>query len=139
MNVTIINVFNNESCPLIIQNKFLANLDYYLKIIFGYFSLLSIIFIIPGSIGSFLSLIVLYLKRNEKIYDGVIHYYSIIFTMDLILIIIYPMEGATTMGVNIVFNQNIFWKPNRILPIILCKIGRYTNIKIRVPTVYSIN
>ena len=45
-------------------------------------------FPIPGIFGNLLSLILLNINKNDDKYDGIIHYYRIIFLMDLIVVLI---------------------------------------------------
>ena len=82
---------------------------------------MTIIAFTPGLFGSICSLILLKLKKDDQHYDGISHYYSIIFFTDLIIILIYPLQGWT-YGFDYIININFLWTNESIFCLILCKL-----------------
>lgn len=87
-----------------------------LKYLLAYFSVLIVaIFLIPGIIGNVLSLVLLFKKRTDAQYDGIIHYYRIIFLMDLIVILISIPTEVSVFGFDNILKIKI-WNLQSIMP-----------------------
>ena len=76
---------------------------------------------IPGIIGISLSLLTLYVKRNKKQYENVKPYYFPIFLMDLIIIIVFGVNGSTTYFLYSLLDHRVLWNEQAISKY-LCKL-----------------
>lgn len=117
------NISTNRICPLIVQNAQLRDIVNVVQSIFTYACIICVFFlVIPGILGNILSLLLLNSKRLEDQYDGIRHYYIIIFSMDIIVIVIAALNGLTDLGYYVMFDKKI-WNPILIVPI--CKFLKY--------------
>lgn len=64
-------------------------------------------FTIPGLIGNTISLILLNIKKNNVLYDGIIHYYGLIFSMDLLIVINSIPNEFITYSLNVLLNLKL--------------------------------
>ena len=85
---------------------------------------LVLLFFIPGIIGTSLSLLTLYIKRNNKQYENVKPYYFSIFLMDLIIIICYGVNGSTTNFLYSLLEHRVFWN-DQVISKYICKLIEY--------------
>ena len=112
---------NSSLSPFIVQSTVLNLCENILNRLF----IISIITFIPGVCGCISSLIVLKLKSQDKQYDGIKHYYSLIFLTDFIVIIIYPINGWISDSFYQLLRINILWNNESIFCLILCKLIKY--------------
>lgn len=106
----------SKICPLLIENASLHSFVTFLNFIIAYFSVLASVILFPfGIIGNILSLVLLFIQRKNDKYDGIIHYYQIIFGMDLIVSIITVPNELTVFGFNILLDIKL-WNLQTIMP-----------------------
>ena len=125
MNFEIIN--SSLSTVIAQNNSFVIFLDI-LKNILDKFFIISMFAFIPGLCGSISILILLKLIRQDKQYNGIKHYYSLIFLTDLIVILIYPINGWIPLSFSQLVRINILWNNESIFYLILCKLVKYDMI-----------
>ena len=85
--------------------------------LFSFF--LATLLTIPGIFGNLVSLILLNIKKNDDMYDGIIHYYGLIFSMDLIVVLISTFDEWDIQGLNALFDLKL-WSPENPL---YCKLA----------------
>lgn len=116
INASLFGNYSDKICPLIVEDLYLRSMVDLLKYLLAYFSVIIVaIFLIPGIIGNVLSLVLLFKKRTDEQYDGIIHYYRIIFLMDLIVILISIPTEVSVFGFDNILKIKI-WNLQSIMP-----------------------
>ena len=111
---------NTDICPLIVQNVSLRLLVNFLKPAMAYLSIfIAATFTIPGIFGNLMSLILLNLKKTDELYDGIIHYYGLIFSSDLLVVLCSIPNIWTAHSINVLLNINLLNPAAVYLPV--CK------------------
>ena len=124
------NILNNKNfssnlCPEYFQIHWLDIILQQISIIINLACGFVLLFFIPGIIGISLSLLTLYAQRNNKQYENVKPYYFPIFLMDLIIIIVFGVNGLTTYFLYSLLKHRVFWNDQSISKY-LCKLTEYS-------------
>lgn len=115
------NLSNSPICPEYYQILWLSIILNRMFYFVNLASVIVLIFFVPGIIGISLSLITLYIKQNDSQYSKITPYFFRIYFMDLIVVIIYGIDGLTTYGLSPLLKYRIFWNTG-LLSIYMCRL-----------------